>query len=310
MIRKINKIDKLSILIPVYNYKVIDLVKKVYNQCGKLKIEFEVLVFDDGSKEKFKAENKVLGNLFGVNYMELSENLGRARIRNWLLKSALYDYVLFLDCDSKIKKKDFIKSYLDALGPNKLINGGRIYSKSKPRAKSKLLHWAYGTKYESRPAKLRNKKPVQYFHSNNFAAHRQVLDKNPFNESVVGYGYEDLLMAKELKDEDVIIEHIDNPVIHLGLEKSKDFLTKNLNAVENLVKLDRQGNKLNIRLERTAFEIEDWRLDGMLHKYLSRKEESYKKNLLGENPSLWKFQALKLKKYWDLTKADKSEMDG
>ncbi len=290
----------------MYNYKVVDLVKKVYKQCKKLNIEFEVLVFDDGSKYKYKTENKVLGSLFGVNYMELSENLGRARIRNWLLKSALYDYVLFLDCDSKVTKKDFINSYLNALGPNKVINGGRVYSKSKPRAKSKLLHWAYGTKYESRSVKTRNKRPDQYFHSNNFAADRNVLIKYPFNESVVGYGYEDLLMAKDLLDENVIIKHIDNPVIHLGLEKNKDFLSKNLKAIDNLYELKKKGNKLNIRLERMAFELEDWKLDGILYNFLSKKEQSYVDNLLGDKPSLWKFQALKLKKYWDLTRADKS----
>lgn len=285
---------------------MVDLVKKVYKQSKKLKIEFEILVFDDGSKDKFKSENKVLGSLFGVNYMELSENLGRARIRNWLLKSALYDYVLFLDCDSKVMKKDFVESYLNSLAPNTVVNGGRIYAKTKPRAKSKLLHWAYGTKYESRPVKTRNKRPDQYFHSNNFAADRNVLIKFPFNESVVGYGYEDLLMAKDLLEENIIIKHIDNPVIHLGLEKSKDFLAKNLKAIENLIKLDQQGNKLNIRLERLAFELEDWSLDKFFHRFIKKREQDFTDNLLGDKPTLWKFQALKLKKYWDLKESYKS----
>ncbi|MBK9736768.1 MAG: glycosyltransferase family 2 protein [Saprospiraceae bacterium] len=42
----------------------------------------------------------------------MSENLGRSKIRNWLGKAAYFEYILFLDGDSTIKSKDFIKIIL------------------------------------------------------------------------------------------------------------------------------------------------------------------------------------------------------
>lgn len=288
---------KLSILIPVYNFRVFDLVKKLYNQCQKLELEFEILVFDDGSEDKYKKVNRSLNGIFGINYMEMSENLGRSKIRNWLIKSALYDYVLFLDCDSKVTKKTFIEDYIKHLSHNKVINGGRVYSNKKPKAKSKQLHWLYGTKNESQKSSVRNKKAHLYFHSNNFAADRNILTEFPFEENIEGYGYEDLLMAQNLMDHDIEILHIDNPVIHLGLEKNKDFLSKNLHAVDNLKALNKQGYHLNTRLDRFVFTLKDWSLDKALFKFINKRKSQYELDLLGENPKLWKFQMLKVWRY-------------
>ena len=298
MLKKLPSSIKLSILIPVYNFKVVDLTNKLYKQCQKQKIEFEILVFDDGSKEKYKEQNRVLNNTFGINYMEMSENLGRSKIRNWLVKSALYDYVLFLDCDAKIPGNDFIEKYISALGPNKVINGGRRYTRKKPRAKSKYLHWLYGSKYESQSAKTRNKNAHLYFHSNNFAADRNILVNHPFDESIKGYGYEDLLIAQNLMDHDIQLFHIENPVIHLGLEKSETFLEKNMKAIDNLVQLKKEGHHLNTRLEQKAFILNDWSLDKLIQSYISKRRDAYKQNLLGEKPSLLKFQLLKLERYF------------
>jgi len=297
VIKKLPNPIKLSILIPVYNYKVVDLVKKLYKQCERLDLEFEILVFDDGSKEKYKEQNKVLNTSFGVNYMEMSENLGRSKIRNWLVKSALYDYVLFLDCDSKVTGNKFIENYIDTLGPNKVINGGRIYANKKPKAKSKYLHWLYGTQYESKPAKIRNKNAHLYFHSNNFAADRNVLVEFPFDENIVGYGYEDLLIAQNFIDHDIEVQHIDNPVIHLGLEKNEIFLEKNLKAIDNLVQLKNDGHHLDTNLEQKVFMLKDWSLDKKLFSFISKRKEAYHKNLLSDKPSLLKFQLLKLHRF-------------
>ena len=102
----------LSILIPVFNNKVVKLVKELHDQCVRAKIKFEILVFDDGSREKIKQENKALNGIFGVNYLELSENIGRSRIRNKLAKTAGFPYLLYLDADSKINSRKFIKNYI------------------------------------------------------------------------------------------------------------------------------------------------------------------------------------------------------
>lgn len=297
MIKKLEHTKKLSILIPVHNFNVVDLVKKLYKQCQKLNLEFEILVFDDGSKGKYKEKNSALNGIFGVNYMEMSENLGRSKIRNWLVKSALYEYVIILDCDSKISGKDFVKKYLEKIQPNTVINGGRHYSAKPPKAKSKYLHWLYGTKVESKKSKVRSKNPHLYFHSNNFAADRKVMEEFPFNEEIKTYGYEDLLFAQNLIDHNITVKHVDNPVIHLGLEKNKTFIEKNLEAISNLIQLKKDGHHLNTNLEEKAFLLKDWSLDKMTYKMIDKRKEEFRDNLLGEKPSLLKFQLLKLHRY-------------
>lgn len=297
MIKNLQHTKKLSILIPIYNFNVVDLVKKLYKQCQKLGLEFEILAFDDGSKEKYKEKNRQLNGIFGVNYMEMSENLGRSKIRNWLVKSALYDYVIFLDCDSKINEKDFVQKYLENLMPNSVVNGGRIYSKKPPKAKSKYLHWLYGSKVESKKSKTRAKNPHLYFHSNNFGADRKVMEQFPFEEDIKTYGYEDLLFAQNLIDHNIKVVHIDNPVVHLGLEKNKSFIEKNLMAIANLIQLKKDGHNLNTNLEQKAFMLHDWSLDKIAFNFIDKRKEAYTENLMGDKPSLLKFQLLKLHQF-------------
>lgn len=289
----------LSILIPVYNVDVTKLVSKLFMQCKRLDIRFEILVYDDLSDEKYRKKNIGLGSSIGINYLELTENLGRSKIRNWLVKSALFDYVLLLDCDVKVIKNDFIKTYLDVKDKAQIINGGRVYSKKKPSAKSKHLHWNYGTKKESKRANSRNLDTINYFHSNNFFATRSVLDKYPFDESLDGYGYEDLVFAMRMQSNDVTIHHIDNPVEHLGLETNKVFLSKMENAIENLVKFENKDLLFDTRLQRLVQQVERLGLTKFIRKYCKKKYESHKSNLLNNKGGLWQLSLMKLHKYYE-----------
>ncbi|MBK6783466.1 MAG: glycosyltransferase family 2 protein [Saprospiraceae bacterium] len=102
----------LSILIPVYNQDVRRLAYSLANQCTKLNINYQILCFDDGSDVKYKQKNGELAFKMNINYTELPENLGRSKIRNWLGKSAYFEYLLFLDGDSGVRDKNFIKNIL------------------------------------------------------------------------------------------------------------------------------------------------------------------------------------------------------
>ena len=154
----------ISILIPVYNCSVTSLVDNLLDQLQKLEINYEIIIMDDKSRRKVKEQNQPLRNKFLVNYIELSENLGRAKIRNWLAKLARYEKMLFLDCDGIISNPSFIKTYVDNFHRADVICGGRIYKSTKPRTKNKMLHWSYGHKIESKPAIQRNKKTIPLLH--------------------------------------------------------------------------------------------------------------------------------------------------
>ena len=102
----------ISILIPIYNFAVKELVSKLSRQAQDLNIDFEILCIDDNSKSKYINLNKDLEKINGVIYKINKKNIGRSAIRNLLTKQSKYDYLLFLDCDVKIKD-NFIKNILN-----------------------------------------------------------------------------------------------------------------------------------------------------------------------------------------------------
>ena len=287
----------LSILIPIYNFKVEALVKALMRQCNRIDLDYEILCFDDGSRKKIKYENSILSDYFGVNYTELSENLGRARIRNWMAKSASYENLLFLDCDSRVLKKDVISTYLDLIGDYDIVSGGGHYAKKKPRAKSKYLHWLYGSKRESVAAAKRQSSPAMFFHSNNFMVRREVMMDHAFDEQLEGYGYEDLLWAQRLLEDNYSLKHINNPVEHLGLEKADVFLKKTDRSIQNLVGLIKRGEAIETQLTRFAERLKKWHLDKMVNRYLESNHENLKASLLSSTPKLYQLQLYKLYLY-------------
>lgn len=284
----------LSIVIPIYNQDVRPLVYTLMKQCNKLDIMYQILCFDDCSDQKYRDLNNELAHKIHVNYTEMTENLGRSRIRNWLGKAAYYDYVLFLDGDSAVKSRDFIKNYVKLLPFDGVICGGRDYAPGKPRSKKKLLHWKYGRKRESLPAKKRNKDPWLNFHSNNFMIPEKIFRENLFDEKVTGYGYEDLLYAHRLAEKGIRIWHTDNPVRHEGIESTTEFLKKNRHATENLAKLYHDKKIPPTRLINTYLKLKNWGMVMWFEKMYGKYEQRINQNLVSENPSVTLFNVWKL----------------
>jgi len=284
----------LSILIPVYNHSVNKLVKELHDQCARAKIAFEILVFDDFSQKKYKQENQEIENLLGVNYLEMSENLGRSKIRNRLAKTAFYSNLLFLDSDSKVSSRKFIKNYIPYFDKKQAVCGGRVYKNKKPKTNNKILHWTYGTKRESISAKKRQKKASAYFHTNNFLIDREIILAHPFDESVEGYGYEDLLFAHILEENNITVSHIDNPIVHGKLETNTEFLTKHQKAVSNLATLYKKDRKFPAKLCQIYGKLDDLSLVPFVGKFLKKHQEKYGDILAEGNGSLHQFDKYRL----------------
>jgi len=279
----------ISILIPIYNYDVTKLVGTLNEQCKASDQTYEIVCYDDCSKEKFRKLNRALDNEFNVSYIELSENLGRAKIRNWLAKNARFDSLLFIDCDSKIDNKNFITNYLRELEKSKVLYGGRHYQSNAPKTQQKFLHWTYGRKREALPLEKRIKIPYRSFQTNNFVINRELMLAHPFDENIKTYGYEDLLMAQSLKDEGIPITHIENPLIHKGVEKNEDFLTKSAKAAENLAILYNNRSLLDTKMISFHEKIKKIGFNSLLHKLIRRKKDGILKNLNSKNPNLFYF---------------------
>lgn len=227
----------LAICIPIYNQFVADLVKELHKQGEKYTSLFEIILIDDCSDELYKSENKKLDDYESVKYIELTENIGRAKIRNLFLEHTKSNYLLFLDCDSLIAEDSFVEDYMAEIDKgSQIVNGGRIYDKTIP-PKNKRLRWKYGIIREGIPAKTRNLHPNKSFMTNNFLISRAVMDKVKFDERITKYGHEDTLFGFELKKNNTQITHIDNPVINGNLETNEEFIEKTEEGLLNLLKI-------------------------------------------------------------------------
>ncbi len=280
----------LSILIPIYNFDSSRLIKTLHEQCRRLNFEFEILCIDDASQETCKNNSDVCSNLAHCSYERLQINQGRAKIRHTLALKAQFDLLLFLDCDNAIVNPKFIEYYLNHKTAQ-VTYGGRTY---KPTHKPEhLLHYTYGKKRESISAQQRNLKPHRSFCSTNFLIQKSLFLKLPKIKNFKGYGYEDLAMGQFFKSNLIQIKHIDNAAIHLGLESKDVFLSKSINALENLKNLyhnkqieQQQVKILNVYLKLKALQ---------LHHFLSFKVlDKLKNQLKSKSPSLFLFDLWRL----------------
>lgn len=196
----------------------------------------ELILIDDCSSEKYKVINKSASKKH--NYIELEENIGRAKIRNLFLEHVQYEHLLFLDCDSLIPSETFLSDYLKAIkeGEKAIICGGRIYDSAKPD-RNKRLRWTYGIKRESLSLEERKRQPNKSFMTNNFLISRNLLQEIKFDERLSDYGHEDTLFGFELKKKGIEINHIDNPVLNGDLEDNTEFLEKTEQGILNLVSI-------------------------------------------------------------------------
>jgi GT2 family glycosyltransferase len=240
----------LSILIPTYNTNLHPLVSELQTQLIESQIEYEIIIADDASSDmSVRYHNSLLAEQNHVQYIQYEQNIGRSKIRNSLADAAKYPTLLFMDCDARVKSRDYIAKYLRFLNENNLqgleyvVLGGLSYREMRPE-KTKLLRYRYGIKREVRPAYERNKDPYRAFTPFNMLISKSVFDKCRFEESLKQYGYEDTFFGIELKKHGIPVYHINNELYHEGIDTNELLLDKVAAGVANLVNLQ-SHNKLD-----------------------------------------------------------------
>jgi glycosyltransferase involved in cell wall biosynthesis len=226
---------KISLLIPVYNYDIIALVHSMKSALGKVPEFCEILIGDDGSSAEFKEKYRSL-ECNDIKVISSEKNIGRAAIRNRLALEAKGDYVLFIDADTMLTRtaEIYMLAWLPMMPFYKVLSGGILYHESPPGDPDKLLRWKYGKNKEQRKASEKNKCPHADFSTFNVLFDKSIFSKIRFNEELKQYGHEDTLMGYQLRKAGIAIHHIDNGLMHDGLESNKDFLTKTKLGIENL----------------------------------------------------------------------------
>jgi len=229
---------KISLLIPVFDYDIIALVHSMRNAMSKVPEFYEIVIGDDGSSAEYREKYRSL-EADNVKVISSEKNIGRAAIRNRLALEAKGDFLIFIDADVMMPgtAEAYILKWLPFLKDSRVICGGTLYHDSAPGDPDKLLRWKYGKWREQKSAAERNKHPHAGFSTFNVLIEKSVFSKIRFDEELKQYGHEDTLLGYQLKKAGIDVLHIDNGLMHEGLESNRDFLNKTKLGIENLSKL-------------------------------------------------------------------------
>lgn len=285
----------LSILIPLYNYDVSSLAQRLWKEASELGINFELLIQDDASTETF-ATNALLNDLPEVSFDRSPSNLGRPKTRQLLAEKAKYENLLFLDVDVMPVYDNYLKRFWDhSLKEFSVIVGGIAYEDTPP-SDERYLRWYYGRKREMRSVYTRNENPYILTPANLFIRKETFLKANTFQGTLYGM---DLALSHQLRKMEAPILHIENPVYHLGLESNEEFLEKSLNAVENLVALEKEGGISDnfTSLQKTYKKLKTWGIHKIVGSFGANSQQTILKNLCSKKPNLRMFDLYRMSHY-------------
>jgi len=289
----------ISLLIPVCDYDIVALVQSMRTCLGTIPEFIEILIGDDGSSVENRNKYKSLEG-DGVRVVVSLRNIGRAAIRNRLALEAKGDYLLFIDADAMIPgtAEAYISKWIPVMTTARVISGGILYHKRPPGDPDKILRWKYGRKREQRKASDRNKRPFASFSTFNVLMDKTIFSMLRFNEELKQYGHEDTLFGYQLKKAGIEMLHIDNGLVHEGLESNREFINKTKLGIENLSKLydditDKRAFSSTVRILRIYNRIRILRLNLVLAYIFIRFRERMEIRIDSSNPPLWLFSFYK-----------------
>ena len=260
----------ISILIPVNNYDITALVHSMKDGMARVPEYCEILIGDDGSEPEFRDQYQSFEN-DKVKVIVSEKNIGRAAIRNRLAVEAKGDYLLFIDADTMFPgtAESYLLKWLPMINTTKVICGGVIYPDTPPGDPDKMLRWKYGRMREQKKASEKNKHPHSSFTTFNVLIDKSVFLKIRFNEELKQYGHEDTLLGYQLNKAHINVLHIDNGLIHEGLESNREYLNKTKLGIENLSKLydkvtDKKTFSASVRMLRVYNKLRVLRLTRIL----------------------------------------------
>ncbi len=288
----------LSILIPTYNTDITDLAQSICEQAHRVKITFEVIFCEDASYLYIEKNVQLLGNT-NVKRLINATNLGRTATRSKLADNATYSWLLFLDADVALPSINFIENYVSHLNSSHdIIHGGISYAID--NNDDFTLRSTYGTQRETQLAKKRCKTPYFIISQNILVKKEAFLKLNIISSNK--YGLDNIFSYQILK-QGYDVQHIDNPVIHHGLEKNDVFLKKSLQAIETLIYYEDKGMMAHdfTRLQKSYLTLKKYK--GILFfRAIIGKSLKYveKKLIMSKNPSLLLFDLYRLHHYLNL----------
>lgn len=249
--------------------------------------DFEILCLDDASTQK--NNNSKIDTLEHSKYVLLENNIGRSAIRNKLADMAKYELLLFIDSDMLVIDDSFIHNYLSAYQSYDVVYGGIKYQ-STCLDQKRLLRWKYGIERESISVDKRNSKPYLSAKFCNLLIRKKVFSDIQFEEQIKLYGHEDTLFSLEMQSHKLKLLHIDNPLLHDGLEDSRIYLEKVEIASINLKKIaelhPNNSLLLNLPLLSTYLILKKYNLKSIYKFIYQIFAKGIERNLLSSKPNI------------------------
>lgn len=283
---------ELSILIPCYNCQCVELVKGLVTQCEDIEgLRYEVIVADDGSTDKHLCLlNEELLNLEHVRYITREKNIGRACIRNFLVQQATYEWVLFVDSDLSIIREDYILSYIQLDSTFLVAYGSYEVGNENTTNLRYLYEKDAAPKHTMEQRKLH---PYHHLHTANLMMKRTTALTYPFDERFKRYGFEDVLLGKELQEHNVCIAQINNPLLFDHFETNDSYMEKTEEALQTLYTFRNELSGFSSLLT-LNYHLRRWRLHYLILFIFQQKRRKWRTILCGENPNLKLYMIYKL----------------
>jgi len=264
-------------------------------------IPFEIIVCEDASI-KFTDKNEKISEFNNTYYFKLAKNIGRTALRTLLASKTKYNWLLFLDADVLPKKENFIEKYIHSIKEmeSDVFFGGICYEKKKPKS-NKILRWKYGKEREAKTVSERKKNPYFVISQNLLIKKEVFIATNILHENYYGL---DNFFSNQLKRLNATVTHINNPVLHFGLEENNVFLKKALKAIETTVILEKKGMMDdNLRpIQKSYLHLKKYRALNSFSFIISKFKPKMEHNFITGNPNLFWFDLYRLNYYIQIKK--------
>jgi len=287
-------IQNLSILIPSYDTCCLQLVKDLSQQAASVMgLDWEIIVADDGSfNQELIESNLPIEQIPHCRYIIREENVGRARIRNFLATEAKYEWLLFIDDDMQVVNPNYISSYI--LTDKPVVYGGYTLPAKDIQTKKENLRYRYEKAAEKKhTCENRRLFPNRDFHTANFLIHRPLLQENLFDERFSRYGYEDVFYGKMLARQNITICHIDNPLAFCGFDDNETFVRKTEESICTLNEFSEELTGYSSLLD-FAERMATYHLCGLVKFWHRLMKKWERRNLISSSPSLLLFKLYKI----------------
>lgn len=284
----------LSILVPVVDYDCAQLVSDLLRKGDEEGVSLEILLGDDHSQQAAtQAMLVALGQLPGVRVLGSGARLGRARNRNRLAEAAKGEWLLFVDCDAAVPEAFSLRAYVDAGSRAPVVCGGLRHPSENPCPEATLRYKYEREADQRRAAVFRSEHPYAQLSTFSLLVKREVFMSIRFDEACQEYGYEDTLFGVELHRHAIPLLHIDNPLLHMGMEPNALFLAKTETSLRTLQRLEPRlvGHS---RLLATVGKLRRLHLCGPVRLGWRIFHKQLRSDLLGKHPSLFVFSLYKL----------------